>query len=35
MVGNLAAAPVLPGAAIDVLDVSHRFDLDGKFLPGT
>jgi len=33
MVGNLAEAPVPPGAAIDVRDVSHRFDLDGKFLP--
>jgi NitT/TauT family transport system ATP-binding protein len=33
MVGNLAEAPVLAGAAIDVHDVSHRFDLDGKFLP--
>ena len=33
MVGNLAETPVVPGAAIDVLDVSHRFDLDGKFLP--
>nr|WP_294549615.1 ABC transporter ATP-binding protein [uncultured Rhodopila sp.] len=33
MVGNLAEAPVLAGADIDVRDVSHRFDLGGKFLP--
>jgi NitT/TauT family transport system ATP-binding protein len=33
MVGNLAEAPASVGAALDVVDVSHRFDLDGKFLP--
>jgi NitT/TauT family transport system ATP-binding protein len=36
MVGNLAvqpAADTVVGAALDVQDVSHRFDLDGKFLP--
>jgi len=33
MVGNLAEAPALLGAALDVLEVSHRFDLDGTLLP--
>jgi NitT/TauT family transport system ATP-binding protein len=33
MVGNLAEAPAPVGAALDILDVSHRFDLHGKFLP--
>src|SRR5690242_1668030 len=33
MVGNLAEAPAPVGAALDVLDVSHRFDLHGTFLP--
>jgi NitT/TauT family transport system ATP-binding protein len=33
MVGNLAERPVQPGIRIDVGDVSHRFDLDGKILP--
>src|SRR3954471_3725829 len=33
MVGNLAEAPAPVGAALDVLDVSHRFDLRGTFLP--
>jgi NitT/TauT family transport system ATP-binding protein len=32
MVGNLAEQ-VVAGAAIDVRDVSHRFDFDGKSLP--
>ncbi len=27
------AADTVAGAALDVLDVSHRFDLDGKYLP--
>jgi NitT/TauT family transport system ATP-binding protein len=33
MVDTLAEAPASVGAALDVVDVSHRFDLDGKFLP--
>src|SRR3954447_5774221 len=33
MVGNLAEAPAPVGAALDVLDVGHRFDLRGTFLP--
>jgi NitT/TauT family transport system ATP-binding protein len=33
MVGNLAEQPGSAGAAVDIQDVSHRFDLDGKFLP--
>jgi NitT/TauT family transport system ATP-binding protein len=33
MVGNLVEAPAPVGAALDVLDVSHRFDLHGTFLP--
>lgn len=32
MVGNLAVQPAFVGAAIDIRDVSHRFDLDGKTL---
>jgi len=32
MVGNLAVQQAFVGAAIDVRDVSHRFDLDGKTL---
>jgi len=33
MVGSLAAQHVTIGAAIEVSDVSHRFDLDGQTLP--
>jgi NitT/TauT family transport system ATP-binding protein len=33
MVGNLAEQRTAVGAAIDVREVSHRFDLDGKTLP--
>jgi NitT/TauT family transport system ATP-binding protein len=33
MVGNLAVQQVSTGAAIDVRDVSHRFEIDGKTLP--
>jgi NitT/TauT family transport system ATP-binding protein len=33
MVGNAAVRRELAGARVDVRDVSHRFDLDGKSLP--
>jgi NitT/TauT family transport system ATP-binding protein len=33
MVGNLAEQPNPVGASVQVRDVSHRFDLDGAFLP--
>jgi NitT/TauT family transport system ATP-binding protein len=33
MVGNLAERQASAGAAIEVQDVSHRFDLDGRRLP--
>jgi sulfonate transport system ATP-binding protein len=33
MVGNLAEAPAPTGAALDVIDLSHRFDLRGTCLP--
>jgi NitT/TauT family transport system ATP-binding protein len=33
MVGAVAEQPASVGAAVDVRDVSHRFDLDGKTLP--
>jgi NitT/TauT family transport system ATP-binding protein len=32
MVGNLAVQQAFVGAAIDIRDVSHRFDVDGKTL---
>jgi NitT/TauT family transport system ATP-binding protein len=32
MVGNLAVQQGFVGAAIDIRDVSHRFDRDGKTL---
>jgi NitT/TauT family transport system ATP-binding protein len=33
MVGNLAVEPTAVGASVTIRDVSHRFDLDGQFLP--
>jgi NitT/TauT family transport system ATP-binding protein len=33
MVGNLAEQQPTAGARVDVVDVSHRFDFDGKALP--
>jgi NitT/TauT family transport system ATP-binding protein len=33
MVGNLAEQQPAAGASVDVVDVSHRFDFDGKALP--
>jgi NitT/TauT family transport system ATP-binding protein len=33
MVANLAVQTEAAGAEVEVVDVSHRFDLDGKFLP--
>jgi NitT/TauT family transport system ATP-binding protein len=33
MVGNLAEQQPTAGASVDVVDVSHRFDFDGKALP--